>query len=143
MPPRGCEAVENALRLYLEDLSWHPTNETLGLKRLYAQISVCLKEVLKCTLGHSDCEKRVWAFNLLESMSRSPKLNCLHQWFCFSLFGRCNVENKSVPRSPRGSLSRCQIRPLRGSIGTQLATARSVRTRNGLLCSLAGSSCGK
>lgn len=78
MPPRGCEAVENALRLYLEDLSWHPTNETLGLKRLYAQISVCLKEVLKCTLGHSDCKKRVWAFNLLESMSRShPEAACL------------------------------------------------------------------
>lgn len=77
MPPHGCEALENALRLYLEDLSWHPTDETLGLKRLYVQISVCLKEVLKCTLAHSECKKRVWALNLVEGMSRSRKLNCL------------------------------------------------------------------
>lgn len=92
MPPHGCEAVENALRLYLEDLSWHPTDETLGLKRLYAQISVCLKEVLKCTLGNSDCKKRVWAFNLVEGMSRShPEAACLVAKF--GLFGEALERN--------------------------------------------------
>ena len=143
MPPHGCEALENALRLYLEDLSWHPTDETLGLKRLYVQISVCLKEVLKCTLAHSECKKRVW-LGIEFGGRHVPKseTQLSRGWFCVSLSGR-NVGATCVPRSPRGGLSRCQIRPLWGSVGRQLAAARSVRTRNGLLCSFSSSGCGK
>ena len=74
MVPAGYESVETALRMHLEDLAWLGPDETLGLKRLYAQISLCLKEVLKCTLGSRDSKDRVWAFKLLEGTAQSRKL---------------------------------------------------------------------
>jgi len=62
--------VESSLRAHLEDLVWQPPEDTLGRKRLQTQISLCFKELLKCTLC-DDAKKRSWAFEVLQRTSQS------------------------------------------------------------------------
>lgn len=66
--------VESSLRAHLEDLVWQPPEDTLGRKRLQTQISLCLKELLKCTLT-DDAKKRSRAFEVLQGTSQSWKLS--------------------------------------------------------------------